>query len=99
MNIESKKDGSNLLVALEGRLDTTAAPELDAFLEKALKGMESLTVDMEKLEYISSAGLRVLFHAQKALNRPGSVKLTHVSDILQEIFDVTGFSRILTIEK
>ena len=98
MNMESIKDGNGLHVALEGRLDTTAAPELDAFLEEALKGMESLTVDMEKLEYISSAGLRVLFHAQRTLNRPGSVKLTHVSGILQEIFDVTGFSRILTIE-
>ncbi len=99
MNIREEKNGSALLLALEGRLDTTTAPELDAFLEKAMNGVDSLTVDMEKLEYISSAGLRVLFHAQKTLNRPGSVKLIHVSDILQEIFDVTGFSRILTIEQ
>ena len=98
MTIGSKKEGGTLLVTPEGRLDTTTSPELDAVIENSLEGVDTLILDMEEVEYISSAGLRVLYHAKKALGGQGTLKLTHVNEILQEIFDVTGFLRILTIE-
>ena len=85
-------------IALEGRLDTTTAPELERELKSALKGVTSLTLDMEKLEYISSAGLRVLLTAQKTMNLQGEMKLIHVRETIMEIFEVTGFTDILTIE-
>jgi len=83
---------------LEGRLDTVTAPELEKELKEALDGVTSLTLDFEKLEYISSAGLRVLLAAQKTMTKQGSMKLVHVNDTIMEIFEVTGFSDILTIE-
>ena len=97
MKIEQKKDGSRLTVALEGRLDTTTAPELETALKPALNGITELVLDLKGLEYISSAGLRVLLSAQKTMNRQGEMKIAHVNDTIMEIFEVTGFSDILTI--
>ena len=98
MTIEQKKNGNALVLALEGRLDTTTAPQLEAALKEALPGVEALTFDLAKLEYISSAGLRVLLSAQKAMNKQGTMKVTHANEMILEIFEVTGFSDILTIE-
>jgi len=98
MNIEQTRNENALVIALEGRLDTMTAPELEAALKTALEGVEELTFDFEKLDYISSAGLRVLLAAQKTMNRQGSMKVVHANEIIMEIFEVTGFSDILTIE-
>ncbi len=98
MNIEQKKDGKALVLTLAGRLDTVTAPELEAVLKDALAGVEELTFDFEKLDYISSAGLRVLLSAQKTMNRQGSMKVIHANEMIREIFDVTGFADILTVE-
>ena len=97
LNIEKKTNGSELTVALTGRLDTTTAPELEAVLKDSLDGVTALTIDMEALEYISSAGLRVLLSAQKIMGKQGEMKVTHVNETIMEIFEVTGFSDILTI--
>ena len=85
-------------VTLDGRLDTITAPELEKTLNASLDGVSALTIDFEKLTYISSAGLRVLLAAQKRMSSQGAMKVVHVSDVVMEIFDVTGFSGILTIE-
>ncbi|HAL59597.1 MAG: STAS domain-containing protein [Sarcina sp.] len=98
MNIEKKTDGSSLNIALEGRLDTMTSPQLEETLKDSLDGVTSLIMDFEKLEYISSAGLRVLLSAQKIMNKQGEMKLIHVNEVINEIFEVTGFSDILTIE-
>ena len=98
MTIEKTRNGSALTIALSGRLDTITAPNLEAELKEALGGVEELTFDLEKLDYISSAGLRVLLSAQKTINRQGSMKVQHPNEIISEIFEVTGFSDILTIE-
>ena len=98
MTIEQKKNGTALVLALEGRLDTMTAPQLEAELKSALPGVNDLTFDLEKLEYISSAGLRVLLSAQKAMNKQGAMKVIHANEMILEIFEVTGFSDILTIE-
>ncbi len=98
LTINKTSDGSSLTVALEGRLDTTTSPQLEEELKSALDSVSALVLDMEGLEYISSAGLRVLLSAQKRMNRQGGMKLIHVSDVVREIFEVTGFTEILTIE-
>ena len=98
MTINKTVNGSELTVALEGRLDTTTSPELEKELRESLEGITALTLDLEKLEYISSAGLRVLLSAQKTMNKQGTMKLTNVGEVILEIFEVTGFSDILTIE-
>ena len=98
MNIIKKQNEHELNVALEGRLDTVTAPELEKELKENLNGVTKLVLDLEKLEYISSAGLRVLLAAQKIMNRQGSMSVTHVGEMVMEIFEVTGFSDILTIE-
>ena len=98
MTIQQIKNENALTVALEGRLDTMTAPELETTLKTALEGVEELTFDFEKLDYISSAGLRVLLAGQKTMNRQGSMKVVHANEIILEIFEVTGFSDILTIE-
>ena len=95
--ITKSTENNALTIALEGRLDTTTAPELEAELKAALPGVVSLTIDMSKLEYISSAGLRVLLSAQKIMNKQGEMKITGVNDVIMEIFEVTGFSDILNI--
>ena len=97
MTIQQMKDGNALTIALEGRLDTMTAPELEAALKTAPDGVTELTFDFEKLEYISSAGLRVLLGAQKTMNVQGTMKVAHVNEIIAEIFEVTGFADILTI--
>ncbi len=97
MNIEQKKDGKALVLAPEGRLDTMTAPQLEAALQEALPGVEELTFDFEKLEYISSAGLRVLLSAQKTMNKQGAMKVIHANEMIMEIFEVTGFADILDI--
>lgn len=98
MTINAKMNGTTLEIALEGRLDTMTAPELEAELQKDMPGAESLVMDFSKLDYISSAGLRVLLSAHKAMNSKGGMKVTHVNEIVQEVLDVTGFSDILNIE-
>jgi anti-sigma B factor antagonist len=98
LNIEKKQDGKDLTVALTGRLDTVTAPELESELASSLDDVENLVIDMTDLEYISSAGLRVLLTAQKTMNQKGSMKLINVNETVMEIFDVTGFVDILTIE-
>ena len=98
MTINKTKDGKALTLAVEGRLDTITAPDLEAVLKEELDDVGELTFDFSSLEYISSAGLRVLLSAQKRMNAQGSMKVTGVSEIIMEIFEVTGFSGILTIE-
>ena len=98
MTINAKMNGTTLEIALEGRLDTMTAPELEAELQKDMDGADSLVMDFSKLDYISSAGLRVLLSAHKAMSSKGGMKVTHVNEIVQEVLDVTGFSDILTIE-
>ena len=98
MNIEQKRNGNALTIAPEGYLDTTTAPELRAVLETALEGVTELTFDFEKLEYISSSGLRLLLYAQKVMNEQGTMKVIHSNSIILEIFEVTGFADVLTIE-
>ena len=98
LNITKSGEGENLTYTLEGRLDTTTAPQLEAELKDALGGVKELDMDFEKLEYISSAGLRVLLATQKIMNQQGKMVLKNVSDVINEIFEVTGFTDILTIE-
>lgn len=98
LNIKKTTDDGTLTVSLEGRLDTTTAPVLEKELNDSLEAVAALTFDMEKLDYISSAGLRVLLSAQKRMNVQGKMKLTHVNGTIMEIFEVTGFTDILTIE-
>ena len=90
--------GERMEIALEGRLDTVTAPELEAELGKCIADADSLVFDFAKLSYISSAGLRVLLSAQKAMGKKSGMKVIHVNEVVQEVFDVTGFSDILTIE-
>ena len=98
MNIIKNKDGSKLALALEGRLDTTTAPQLEAELKASMDGVTELDLDFEKLEYLSSAGLRVLLAAQKVMNKQGKMTIHHVNETIHEVFEVTGFIDILTIE-
>ena len=98
MTITKNTNGTALEIALEGRLDTMTAPELEAELNADLGNAESLTLDFSKLDYISSAGLRVLMSAHKAMSAKGGMKVTNVNEIVQEVFEVTGFADILTIE-
>ena len=98
LNITKNSNGSELKLILEGRLDTATAPQLEATLNSALAGVTYLKFDLEKLDYISSAGLRVLLSSQKTMNKQGSMVISNVSPEVKEIFDVTGFTDILTIE-
>lgn len=98
LNITKKTENNALCVCLEGRLDTTTAPQLEGELKSSIDSVLALTLDFEKLEYISSAGLRVLLSAQKQMNTRGEMKITNVNETVMEIFEVTGFSDILTIE-
>lgn len=98
LNITKNKEDSKLKVSVEGRLDTTTAPELEASLREDLDSVTELTIDLKDLEYISSAGLRVLLAAQKIMMKQGSMKVTNPNDVINEIFEVTGFRDILTIE-
>ncbi len=98
MTIGKKQNGEELTVVLEGRLDTTTAPKLEAELKRSLDGIKALVFDIEKLEYISSAGLRVLLSAQKVMNKQGEMKIIGANEAIMEIFEVTGFVDILNIK-
>ena len=98
MTIEKKMNNESATLIVSGRLDTQTAPELENALDAVLAGLKELTFDMTNLEYVSSAGLRVILKAQKAMNAQGSMKLTGVNDSIMEVFDITGFLDILTIE-
>ncbi len=98
MMIEKHINGAELTLTLTGRLDTTTAPQLEAELKASLPGVEALMLDFAALDYLSSAGLRVLLGAQKTMNKQGSMVVRNVNETIMEIFDVTGFCDILTIE-
>lgn len=97
MNISKNLDAETLTIALEGRLDTVTAPSLEAEFNN-LGDIKALVVDLEKLEYISSAGLRVMLMAQKLMNSKGEMKVINVCEAVKEVFDITGFADILNIE-
>ena len=98
MKIEKNLNEKNLVVALEGRLDTTTAPQLEEELKTGLEGVTNLVIDLSKLEYISSAGLRVLLSAFKIMRNKGKMKVTNANELVKEVFEVTGFSDFLPIE-
>jgi anti-sigma B factor antagonist len=99
MELNINRTENRMVVAPKGRLDTMTAPELDSLVRSSLDGITELFFDMKKLEYISSAGLRVLLTAQKSMNGKGSMVITGCSSDILEIFDITGFSEILTIRE
>ena len=98
MTITKEQNGGNLTLAPVGRLDTTTAPMLETELKGSLGGVTELILDFEGLEYISSAGLRVLLSAQKTMNQQGSMKVIHVCADIMDVFEITGFADILTVE-
>ena len=98
MTIAKNLNGNSLTLHLAGRLDTTTAPELESVVDSSLAGVQELILDLEALEYISSAGLRVILKARIMMLAHGSMKLIHVNDTIMEVFDITGFVDILTIE-
>ena len=97
MTIEKKLNNSELTISLTGRLDTTSAPQLEAEMKSSLAGIEHLVLDFAALDYLSSAGLRVLLAAQKQMNKQGDMVVRNVNETIAEIFDVTGFCDILTL--
>ena len=98
LNIKKTITDKTAVFSLTGRLDTVTAPELENAFKESLPGVTDLTLDFESLEYISSAGLRVLLSAHKIMSRQGKMRLINVNEVVQEVFDVTGFTDILTIE-
>ncbi len=98
MKINISTENDTTTVALDGRLDTMTAPELEAELRQRIDGVDHLVFDFAKLEYLSSAGLRVLLASQKTMNKQGTMQILNANDTIREIFDVTGFSDILTID-
>ena len=98
MTIEKNLNGTELNVKVVGRLDTTTAPDLEASLKESFEGVTKLILDFAALEYLSSAGLRVLLAAQKVMNKQGEMIIKNVNETINEIFEVTGFSDVLTIE-
>lgn len=98
LNIEVKENQNQATYVLTGKLDTTTAPNLDAAIEEKIANLKEIVFDCKDLEYVSSAGLRVILKTQKTMNQQGSMKLTNVSDTIMEIFDITGFVDFLNIE-
>ena len=98
MTITENRNGDSITIALEGRLDTTSSPDLEAALEKVLPGIDELAFDFTKLEYISSAGLRVLLSAHKAMSSKKGMTIHGVNELIREVFEVTGFIDILNIK-
>ena len=98
MTIEKNLNGTELTVTIVGRLDTTTAPDLEASLKESFEGVTKLILDFAELEYLSSAGLRVLLASQKVMNKQGEMVIRNVNETINEIFEVTGFIDILTIE-
>lgn len=98
MNVVKKQEGSELLMEIEGGIDTTTAPELNEILNSSLNDVENLILDFKKVDYISSAGLRVLLVTYKEMSKKGSMVIRNVNDNVMDIFSMTGFINILTIE-
>lgn len=98
MKVNKSKNGNTLQVSVEGRVDTATAPRFDAEVKSALSGITELVIDFSKLDYISSAGLRVLLSLQRTMNSQGSMKIMGVNETVNEVLEITGFSEILTIE-
>ena len=98
MTIEKYRQGAELTVVLEGRLDTVSAPDLDAVVKNELLGVDTFILDLKNLQYTSSAGLRVILIAQKTMNKQGKLILKNVSEAVMEVFEMTGLSDLLTIE-
>ena len=97
MNIKQKRDGDKLTIFIDGRIDTTTSPILQEYLQKELGGVKELILDFENVEYVSSAGLRVLLFAQKTMSSQGEMKVAHVNSDIMETFELTCFTDILTI--
>lgn len=98
MTINKTTEADKLIISIEGRLDAATAPQLEKEVSESITGVKNLEFDFEKLEYISSAGLRVLLSAQKTMNKQGSMTVVHVNETIMEIFEVTGFNDVLTIQ-
>ena len=98
MTIEKTANGSALTLKVIGRLDTTTAPQLEGCVRESIGGVSELTVDFSDLDYISSAGLRVLLSTQKEMNKQGTMKVINVNEMVMEVFEITGFVDVLTIE-
>ena len=98
MTIEKHRQGAELTIMLEGRLDTVSAPDLDAVVKNELFGVDTFILDLKKLQYTSSAGLRVILIAQKTMNKQGKMILKNVAEAVMEVFEMTGLSDLLTIE-
>ncbi|MBR4958221.1 MAG: STAS domain-containing protein [Phascolarctobacterium sp.] len=98
MTIDKQINGSELTLTLNGRLDTTTAPELESFIKDSIAGITNLVMDFAELEYLSSAGLRVILSAQKTMNKQGEMVIRNVNETINEVFEITGFIDILTIE-
>ena len=98
MEINKTQEGSKLSIALTGRLDTVTSPQLQEVLDNSLNGVNDLVFDFAKLDYISSAGLRVLLATNKKMIKAGKMTICNVNDVVQEVFDMTGFADILNIE-
>ena len=98
MKIEKLVENNVTTLVIKGRVDTTTAPEFESNVDACVEGLEELILDCKEIEYISSAGLRVILKAQKVMNKQGSMKLINVNDTIMEVFDITGFADILTIE-
>ncbi len=98
MTITTNKEANKLTLALEGRLDTTTAPELETAINAITEDVNDLTLDLGALDYLSSAGLRVILAAQKKMQKQGGMTVTNVNETIMEVFDITGFSDILTIK-
>ena len=98
MTIDKLMNGTNLTITLTGRLDTNTAPKLESELRQSLNGITELILDLANLEYLSSAGLRVLLAAQKVMNKQGQMIVRHINETIMEVFEITGFVDILTIE-
>ena len=99
LKIDKVSSGSSLTLSLEGRLDSMTAPQLEAEVKNGLSGVKDLVFEMSKLEFLSSAGLRVLLQAQKTIGKQGTMVIKHLIPDVLKVFDVTGFSRVLTIEQ
>ena len=98
MTIDRNVEGTKTQLKIAGRLDTSTAPELETTIDACISGVEELIIDFEGLEYVSSAGLRVILKAQKIMNKQGSMKIINVNDTIMEVFYITGFADVLTIE-
>ena len=98
LNIQTTKEDGTLVMTLEGRIDTNTASELDAAIKMKTADAEKLVLDFEKVDYVSSAGLRVLLSADKIMRRAGGMKILNANEIVREVFEVTGFANVLTIE-